>query len=285
MPNAEKTCVSCGNPFRPKRDRGRLTCWPCEVSNKKARTVGVLSRACGTCDKPFVPPKGKLGEQYCVSCRRAADGDRPGNPFEMALPGIPKEDPGFSPPLKQAILDLETFSLDRTWGVTMVGSILIHGGGGASQMKTFDLRMCSGWPDKRSDDSELASAILAELWECDIVYAHNGLNFDIPWLNAVALKFRMPRLQVKLVDPVQIARKKYRLGRNSLSSLASFLGLEESKMPVSEDTWRGALLDNDGECWRTLRARCESDVRLLNEVAKRVVRDVGMIDYQGSAWR
>lgn len=282
MAYANRTCNLCSKTFRPRAARkDSFVCWPCESEGKKHVTSGP-PKACGTCGNAFVAPKANPSIRYCPSCRRAGDGDIPPNPF--AVDGVPVEEHGLTPPMKQAVLDLETFCLDRTWGVTMVGSILIHGGPEGSVMKTFDLRETTSWPNRRSDDSELASMILREVWDCDIVYAHNGLNFDIPWLNAVALKYRMPRVAPKLVDPVQIARRKYRLGRNSLSSLANFLGLEESKMPVSEDTWRHALLDADEASWATLRARCESDVRLLNEVAKRVVRDVGVIDSRGSAW-
>ena len=190
-----------------------------------------------------------------------------------------------APPLRQAVFDLETWGLDRGWGVTMVGAVLVHDGA-SPEIQTFDLRISSKWPDTRSDDSELGAALLKILYSCDVLYAHNGLNFDIPWLNSVALKFGMPGLVgKKLVDPVQVARRKYRIGQNGLAALAAFLGLEEEKMPVPAETWRRALLDNDQDSWETLRLRCESDVRLLNSVSAHVTRDVGMIDDRGSAWR
>lgn len=96
----------------------------------------------------------------------------------------------------------------------------------------------------------------------------------------------MPRLITKkLIDPVQIGRKRYRIGGNGLSSMAEFLGLVENKMPVGRDVWRKALLDDDHESWETLRERCESDVRLLNSVAGKVVPDAGLLDSSGSAGR
>jgi hypothetical protein len=115
-----------------------------------------------------------------------------------------------------------------------------------------------------------------------VAYAHNGQNFDFKWLRTVALKYGLVMPRLKLIDPCQIAWKRYRLGRNSLEALADFLGLKEEKLHVSPDVWRGALMDDDDSCWDTLVARCKSDVSLLNEVASKTTGDVGMIDFQGS---
>lgn len=245
-------------------------------------------RECAICTREFSPPHRKFGEvsDRCGDCRKLADLDH-SSPYKdySGGPKLPKvQTHTLAPPLKQAVFDLETFSLDRGWGVLMVASILVHGEG-EPKMHTFDLRESSTWPDKRSEDAELAAKVIKILSDCHLAYAHNGRNYDLPWLNSIALKYGLPPLNIKLIDPVQIARRKYRIGSNSLSSLAAFLELPEEKMPVPADTWRFALLNNDKKSWDTLRERCESDVRLLNMVASRVTRDVGMIDYSGSAWR
>lgn len=117
-----------------------------------------------------------------------------------------------------------------------------------------------------------------------IAYAHNGDRFDIPWLRTVALKYGLQMPRVKLIDPCQIAWKRYRLGRNSLEAVAQFLGLEQSKLHLSPQTWRAALMDDDGDAWKLLTDRCESDVDLLNSVASRVTGDIGLVDFSGS-WR
>ena len=167
----------------------------------------------------------------------------------------------------------------------MVGSILVFGDGEPRSF-TFDLRETESWKKGvRSNDSELCAKILRVLSDCHILIAHNGKWFDIPYLNSVALKYGMPRINAKLVDPVQVARQKYRIGSNSLASLAAFLELPEEKMPVGPDIWRTALFDGNEASWQTLRERCESDVRLLSMVAGKVMGDVGMIDNKGSAFR
>jgi hypothetical protein len=246
-------------------------------------------RECEVCTNTFQPPHRAAMEapRRCKQCRDLSDSHESSG-YERAsamLPDLPKAPVHtLGPPLKQGVFDLETFALDRGWGVLLVGSILVHGEG-EPIMHTFDLRQSSKWPAVRSDDSELAARILEVLGRLDLGYAHNGLNFDFPWLNSIALKYGMPPLRMKLIDPVQVARRKYRIGSNSLGNIADFLNAPEKKMPLSADVWRKAIFDADDAAWALLRDRCESDVRVLNFIAGRITRDVGMIDYTGSAWR
>lgn len=241
-------------------------------------------RDCEVCTQTFRP---RFRESRCPTCRRIGEADPVGNykdyiAFSTDLPQA--ETHILAPPLKQAVFDLETFSLDRGWGVLMVGCILVHGEG-EPKWYEYDLTQSTKWPDTRSDDSELAASIIKVLSDCHVAYAHNGANYDIKWLNTLALKYSLPPLNIKLIDPVLVARKKYRIGNNSLASMAAFLQIPEEKMPLPPDVWRYALMDNDKACWDLLRARCKSDVRLLNHVASRVTKDVGMVTYDGSAWK
>ena len=199
-------------------------------------------------------------------------------------------DPHFlAAPMRQVVFDLETWGLDRGWGVTLVASFLIHGDGGAPIRKTLTLRDYEPWrAGRRSYDRDLVADVLRIISEAHIAYAHNGERFDIRWLRTAALKYKLAMPRIKLVDPCQIAWKRYLLGRNSLEAVSDFLGLEDdrgvAKLHISPEVWRRALMDNDDASWVLLRQRCESDVELLNEVASRVTGDVGMVDYSGS-WR
>ena len=247
---------------------------------------------CGSLFEPIRPSRANsLSQQLrCHQCRKAADSEvrLSNDPAPLPAPDTINNSAGSDmlPPIVQGVFDLETFSLHRNWGVLMVGSIMIHRGGPTAELTTFTLRdFSAAWPERRGDDSELAQAIAKKLDECHILYAHNGEGFDIRWMRTLALKFGFKWHEKKLVDPCRIAWKKYGLSNNSLSTLANFLDLPEQKMPVGEKVWRDALLNNDNESWSTLVERCESDVRLLNAVASRVVGDVGMITYDGSAFR
>jgi hypothetical protein len=252
--------------------------------------VPYAKRNCIKCRVSFIPPntKGKPEwyRRHCPSCRRAVAvaSDDPSIRRELA----PNDNEIFtdSPPIKQAVFDLETFSLNRGWGVLLMGSILIHDGTKNPQVKTFKLRDYEPWKrGERSNDSELARDIIETLRPCHILYAHNGNRFDIPWLRSIALKYDLDFPEKKLIDPCAVAWKKYAIGRNSLSALADFLNLPEEKIHVPTDIWRLALMDDDDYSWQFLQERCESDVRLLNAIAGKVTRDVGMIDKSGSAFR
>jgi RNase H-like protein len=319
LPRALRQCEQCRETFRPRPERGEAQGSICAECREKERyfgnvakedrplsgTVTFFDAATGTetpigielpgepilippprracpCGKDFVPPMGAPETDRCSECRRLVQRPRGHNPYKDGREKIST----LTPPLRIGVFDLETWGLDRGWGVTLVGSMLIHDGT-APSVQTFLLRDTAPYQaGRRSDDSALGKTVLEKLYDCDILIAHNGARFDVPWLNSVALKFGMPRfVSKKLIDPVQIARKRYRIGGNSLSSLADFLGLEEEKMPVPREVWRRALLDDDLASWRVLAERCESDVRLLNSVAARVVPDAGLIDYSGSAPR
>lgn len=255
----------------------------------QADEISFQAKPCRLCQKMFTPPRGatvlSTGDNhatFCAECRRII------KDATLHLDS-PSEGPvlhdGPGAPMRQVVFDLETWGLDRGWGVTLVASFLIHGGNDGPKRITLKHRDSQAWKaGKRSDDREIAEEVFRILSDCHIAYAHNGDRFDIPWLRTVALKygFQMPR--IKLVDPCQIAWKRYRIGRNSLEAVADFLQLSQSKLHISPDVWRGALMDDDDACWDLLHKRCVSDVDLLNEVASRVTGDVGMVDFQGS-WR
>lgn len=248
------------------------------------------SKPCRVCAQAFTPPRsaGALSTDdnhttLCPSCRRAVKDANLGN--ELPSEGPVLHNGLSAAPMRQIVFDLETWGLDRGWGVTLVASFLIHGGPEGPKRITLKHRDTAAWKaGKRSDDHEMAEEVFRILGNGAIAYAHNGDRFDVPWLRTVALKYGLQMPRLKLVDPCQIAWKKYRLGRNSLEAVANFLQLKQSKLHLSPETWREALMDDDDAAWDLLVERCISDVDLLNAVAGRVTGDVGMIDFQGS-WR
>lgn len=188
-------------------------------------------------------------------------------------------------PMRQLVFDTETWGLDRGWGVTLVISWLLHGGESGTTRGTLTLRDTPTWKaGRRSYDRDMVAEFLKVLRESHIVYAHNGERFDTRWLRTVALKYGLDMPRVKLIDPCAIAWRKYAIGRNSLEAIADYLELPVSKLHISPDVWRKALMDDDAESWGLLVKRCESDVDLLNRIAAKVTGDVGMVDFSGS-WR
>ena len=215
-------------------------------------------------------------------CRDLPDWEPPGAEASRDV-----KDMGFpeAPPFSQAVFDLETFALDRSWGVLLMGTVLVHGQG-KPRMHTFSIRDSATWKEgKRGDDMEVFAKLYYCLEPCAIWYAHNGKWFDVRWMNALCLKYGFAPLNRKLVDPVQIAKKNFALGSNALASQLDFIGAQEQKMPLGPSVWRGALLNDEDAAWDLLAKRNRSDVVALNELAIKVAPFVGMVDFAGSAWR
>jgi DNA polymerase III epsilon subunit-like protein len=265
------------------------------MAKRKAKASEVLSkylhsvqsRPCVMCKSTFTPPLHATAistddnhKTHCAKCRRIIR-DATMSIDPPLEEGTITAGPGA--PMRQVVFDLETWGLDRGWGVTMVASFLIHGGPEGTKRITISHRDSKAWKSgKRSEDRELAEEVFNILNTCHVAYAHNGERFDMRWLRTVALKYELQMPRLKLIDPCQIAWKRYRLGRNSLESLADFLQLEQKKLHIPPDVWRWALMDNDDNAWALIIERCKSDVELLNAVASRVTGDVGMVDFQGS---
>lgn len=246
-------------------------------------------RNCTVCGNFFKPPHRASHGDYqamhrCNECR-GLDTEPVGNGEPLPAPEVIDASKGSDllPPLVQGVFDLETYTLDRNWGVLLVGSILIHRGG-PPEITTYTLRESSGWPHRRGDDGELAEKVAKKLDECHLLIAHNGSRFDIPWMRTLALKHNFAWREKKLVDPCAVAWKRYKLSNNSLQTVANFLGLGQ-KMPLAESVWRDAILNDDSTAWELLKTRCESDVTILNAIAAKVIGSVNTIDFAGSAWR
>lgn len=276
MPYRPRVCSECQRSFTPKNSSDGEACRSCMqlLKREEATKYRLFTRQCEGCFRSFTSKTDS--ERLCPSCKKT--------PETKVVPAT-RAELDLGPPFKQAIFDLETWGLDRGWGVLLMGVILVHGDGTEPKWYEFDLTQAPGWPMVRGDDSTVAKALLDVLQDCDIIVAHNGLNFDRKYLNTIALKFGMPSLMKKLVDPVQKARQMYRIGSNSLSSIASYLDLPEPKMQLPMEIWRSAILNADEGAWELMRERCRSDVRILNAVCRRMRGDFGVIDMYGSAWR
>lgn len=188
--------------------------------------------------------------------------------------------PDLKSPLRIGVFDLETFGLDRGWGVLLVGDVAVFGDGETKEY-SFRLDQFETYKRDRSDDSEIAAAIFSILEDCHVWVAHNGKWFDVPYLNSIAARYGMPPVERKLRDPVQILRQKFRIGSNSLEAAAEFFGLDQSKMHIPKEVWRQAAFNGSREHFDILVERCHSDVHLLTEVAARVEAWGGVVNYSG----
>jgi hypothetical protein len=91
-------------------------------------------------------------------------------------------------------------------------------------LRVFRGDQYSTWARRRSLDRFLVQDICAELLKYDIWCAHNGRYFDVPFLRTRLARWQLPPLPTrKLIDPLLLARNKFRMSYNSLESLARML--------------------------------------------------------------
>ena len=88
------------------------------------------------------------------------------------------------------------------------------------------------------DDYEVVVSMWEYLDDADVVVAHNGLRFDLPYLNS---RFAYHNLGMpspfKVVDTCKIAKKYFRFPANSLKELGIYLGIEVPNLALYFDVF------------------------------------------------
>jgi len=89
-------------------------------------------------------------------------------------------------------------------------------------------------------DPNVASAFCEFLGDADLV-AHNGISFDVPFMNAELQAAGFPVLKNNVTDTLHIARKKFPGSPANLDALCSRFGVDTKER---ERDGHGALLDS-----------------------------------------
>ncbi len=165
--------------------------------------------------------------------------------------------------ISAACFDLETTSLNADFGIILCAVIK------EPDKKPVIFRndkLCKTWKTKRSDDSDIVKAITAELSKYDILVAHNGVNYDIPFLRTRLARHHLPIFpQKKVIDPVLIARRALRMSGNGLEKICSLLGFN-LKTRVDGQLWMKASLDGDVAAMNYIVDHCVADVEMLEKM-------------------
>ena len=183
--------------------------------------------------------------------------------------------------ITSACFDLETSSLNADFGVVLCAVVQ---GSDCGEPLVLRGDAYKAWKRGRSDDSALVEDIAAVLDRYDVLVAHNGKRFDIPFLQTRLMRWGLPPLPTpKLVDPVLVARNKLRMSSNSLRRLLDFFGLNQ-KTEVAGDYWMRAALDGDREAMDYIVDHCVKDVEMLVQLLDRVKGYCSAFDQRGSGW-
>lgn len=152
-------------------------------------------------------------------------------------------------------------------------------------MKTFRLdELSKDWDKRRSNDYPVVKAVAEELVKYDIICAHNGAKFDLPFLRTRMMRWNMmPLPKIKCLDPLQILRNQFRLSSNSLDRCTGFLGIN-NKTPVDGEIWLKAALDGNRNAMGYIVKHCVEDVKMLESVVSKVKGYCSSFNSWGSSY-
>ena len=177
--------------------------------------------------------------------------------------------------------DLETSSLNANFGIVLCAVLR-----GSDKKRPIVLRgdTYEAWASNRSNDSDLVGSIADALSCYDVLVAHNGARFDIPFLRTRMARWGLPAFpNKKVVDPVQLARNKLRMSSNSLAALASLIQAGE-KTVVDANMWLEASLDGNKQAMDYIVKHCIRDVEILEKVADAVKPYCSAFNTYGSGY-
>lgn len=173
------------------------------------------------------------------------------------------------PPISSASFDIETTNLNADFGVILCGVIIPHTESAEPEIFRLD-ELWEGWDRRRSYDRPVVVKLVERLRDFDILCAHNGTRFDVPFIRTRLARWGLPTLKdIKLVDPCLLARNKFKFSWNSLDKIAEFLGCS-SKTPVQGEQWIKAALDGDRRAMNYIVHHCVEDVRTLNSIVSKM---------------
>lgn len=182
------------------------------------------------------------------------------------------------------ILDLETTDLEADRGVILCACYESSKQPGKVQTIRQDETNPTWKKGDRGDDKELVKQVLKLVRSHDVVVAHNGSRFDLPFLRTRALRWGLiPLKDVKLVDPCTIAWRKFRLRSNRLGAIADYVGIKDKKTPLDMSVWAAATLRGSKKAMDLIVTHCIADIKVLRGVLDFVKPFIKVLDDRGSA--
>ena len=182
------------------------------------------------------------------------------------------------------ILDLETTDLAADRGVMLCASYESSKAPGKVRTLRNDVVNKAAWSKGvRGDDKEICRQVCALVRDHDVIVAHNGHRFDLPFLRTRALRWGLkPLKEPKIVDPLQIAWRKFRLRSNRLGAISDILGVSDKKTPLDLSVWADAMLNGSKQAMDLIVEHCEADIRVLSGVLPHVKPFIKILDDRGS---
>jgi uncharacterized protein YprB with RNaseH-like and TPR domain len=180
------------------------------------------------------------------------------------------------------IFDIETSDLSADRGIILCA--VIQGNDGKPLVFRSDELNKNWYKGQRGDDSGIVKKLYKHLSEYDVLVAHNGTRFDLPFIRTRGARWGLGGLRdTKIIDPLSIAFRKFRLNHNSLGSLSDFIGSADRKHSLDWSVWMDAILNGSRVAMDEIVKHCVSDVKELNDVLNMVKPYIKVLDDRGSS--
>lgn len=130
---------------------------------------------------------------------------------------------------------------------------------------TSDEVFTAEW-DANQEDKELLEVFIPELNKADFIVAHNGDNFDLPWIRTRALSHGLAMYPTyNSVDTLKVARYDHKLPSNRLDDIGDYFGLGR-KIKTDRQLWVDVCTNHSPVALLKMMEYCEQDVLLLEKI-------------------
>ena len=165
-----------------------------------------------------------------------------------------------------------TFDIEATGLAGDYNSVLVV------SIKQFDNpKITTFHVDRPGKDREVVRDAISELSRYACWISYYGKGFDVPMLQARALKHRLPPLEKQChIDMFFQLVSKVKTSRKSQAHFLRWLGTPEQKMDMSPEEWN-QVLSNPKTAIKKMISRCESDVVGLEGLFRRTEHLIGNI--------
>lgn len=187
--------------------------------------------------------------------------------------GYVKSRETFRSGLRVGYFDIEATHLKADFGIVLCYYFKTAGKNEYYSSCITRKEILSGTQDKR-----IITDFFKHLDHYDVIYAHYGEYFDLPFMRTRALahglESQWPKKNFKYFgDTWRIAKKRLQLSSNRLANLISFCEVEGEKTKVSGRIWNDVLLGGDKKSREALKyvdTHCKIDVVELERVHEKI---------------
>ncbi len=130
-------------------------------------------------------------------------------------------------------------------------------------------------------DKKLVENFVKVANTADILIAHNGDRFDLPWFRTRCIYHGVEfPPKPTTIDTLKRARGNFRFNSNKLDYIAKFLGVGKKMETGGFDLWKD-VMNGDKKALKKMVQYCERDVEILQKVHDKIAPHVPHTGHEG----